>query len=367
MKNRKFNLKSYLYNLVAVLFVAALFVQITPMVIASSAGFAMVSGTVLSFVEMPSLAFFMAVQVEIWEKDIEEAIFKDNAFLLKSKDVSANVLNGKVVHIPQSGGPGSIEKNRTTKPAVVRQRADTDVTYVIDEYTSTPLYIPNADTVELSYSKRDSAISEDKAALRQEVAEGMLDNWTKDLTAARVLRTIAANGTEVAATLDGATGNRYGMNLKDLQRARTFLAKEGRFFPSDMNALFPSSMLAETFPADSLITATAMQSVTEKERRNGIMYKQQGFDIMERSSCLIVGADGLIKPPGSVIEAGDSEAILLWWGQAVERAMGDIKFFEKLGDPQYYGDIYSFLARMGGRARRTENEGIVVLAHGVVS
>lgn len=364
MKNMKFSLKSYLFNFVVVLFVAALFVQITPMVAVGSATVAFVSGTALSFVEMPSFSL-MAIQVEIWEKDIEEAIFKDNAFLLKSKDVSSSVLGGKVVHIPQSGGPGSIEKNRTVKPSVARQRTDTDIVYVIDEYTSDPIFIPHADTVELSYDKRHSALSEDKAALKQEVAEGMLYNWSKNLTAGRVLRTLAGNGAAVAATLGGATGNRYEANLVDLQRGRTFLANENRFFNGQMNALIPSNLLAQMFPANSLVTATAMQSVTETERRNGIIYKAQGFDIMERSSVLIVDAAGLIKPPGAVVDATDSEAILLWWGEAVERAMGEIKFFEKLGDPNYYGDVYSFLARMGGRARRTGNEGIVVLAQGI--
>ena len=39
--------------------------------------------------------------------------------------------------------------------------------------------------------------------------------------------------------------------------------------------------------------------------------------------------------------------------------------FEKLDDPTYYGDIYSFLVRAGGRSRRPNHKGIVVLAAGV--
>ena len=35
--------------------------------------------------------------------------------------------------------------------------------------------------------------------------------------------------------------------------------------------------------------------------------------------------------------------------------------FEDLGNPAYYGDIYSFLVRMGGRARRKNFEGVVVM------
>ncbi|QQR95608.1 MAG: hypothetical protein IPJ93_02385 [Bacteroidota bacterium] len=33
--------------------------------------------------------------------------------------------------------------------------------------------------------------------------------------------------------------------------------------------------------------------------------------------------------------------------------------FESLADPQYYGDIYSALVRMGGRKRRNDAKGII--------
>jgi len=363
VKNLKLKPGNLLFNiLMAVVVLTALF-GASPEVLAAAVPVAFTSGTVIYlFSQSKTLALFAGIQREIWEKDIEEAIFKDNTFITKRKDVSSEVLGGKVVYIPQSGGPGNVVKNRAVKPATVREREDTTVLYEIAEYTSDPLYIPHADTVELSYDKRDSAIKEDKLNLQQEVAEGILYDWTKNVNAARVLRT---TGADVVATLGGATGNRKAASLMDLQRARTFLANENRFFNTGMNALVPSNLLAQMFPADNIVTATAMGTVTETERRNGIMYKQQGFDIMERSSVLIVDAAGNLKAPGAVVEATDSEAILLWWGQAVERAMGDIKFFEKLGDPQMYGDIYSFLVRMGGRARRSGNEGIVVLASGV--
>ena len=35
--------------------------------------------------------------------------------------------------------------------------------------------------------------------------------------------------------------------------------------------------------------------------------------------------------------------------------------FDRERDPQYYGDIYSFLVRMGGRAKRADYAGVGVL------
>src|SRR5690606_15757074 len=114
-----------------------------------------------------------------------------------------HVVGGRIVHIPQSGGAGNVVKNRTVKPAAIRERTDTDVLYRIDEYTTDPVTIPNADNYELSYNKRESVIGEDRANLSNEVAEGLLLNFvsspadTKNIPASNILVT---DGDAVPAT-----------------------------------------------------------------------------------------------------------------------------------------------------------------------
>jgi hypothetical protein len=44
--------------------------------------------------------------------------------------------------------------------------------------------------------------------------------------------------------------------------------------------------------------------------------------------------------------------------------MGGVDAFEKLRDPQFYGDVYSFEVRVGGRARRTDYSGVAILYQG---
>src|SRR3546814_1175003 len=60
--------------------------------------------------------------------------------------------------------------------------------------------------------------------------------------------------------------------------------------------------------------------------------------------------------PGTSGAAAHNAAVLCWQKNSVERALGDVKFFENIGDPTYYGDIYSGLVRMGGRIRRRSEE-----------
>ncbi|HMM16307.1 MAG TPA: hypothetical protein PKC47_02085, partial [Petrimonas sp.] len=64
----------------------------------------------------------MAVQKEIWENDIIESLWADNAFLNYAVNVDTYVLAGKVVHIPQAGSAPGVKTNRTELPATVTKR-----------------------------------------------------------------------------------------------------------------------------------------------------------------------------------------------------------------------------------------------------
>ncbi len=359
----RFKAANFLYNILvlAVVFTLCGFAPST--VAMASAGGALVTGTALSFVPRVGSLAFMAVQKEIWSNDIEEQIFKDNTFVRLSFKADSYV-NGRAVHIPQSGGAGAVVKNRTSLPANVRKRTDSDVIYLIDEFTTDPVLISNADTVELSYDKRNSVIGEDKNKLSQTIAEEMIYNWLHnqpDNAPLPASSFVYTTGPTVAATAPGATGTRKSAALNDLQKLRTLFAKQNRWFNGQMNGLLTPDMQVTMFPADSLTTATYMQSTTEDERRNGIILKAQGFGLMERSTVVVVAADGTIKAPGAAAAAGDCNASLFWYTLAVETAYGDVKMFDQIGAPEYYGDLYSFLCRMGGRPRRADFLGIALL------
>lgn len=314
----------------------------------------------------------MGLEIEIWKSTIEEKLKQDNSFLGCISDVSSdNILAGKVVHIPQAGAPSKVVKNRTTLPAEIRKRVDTEVLYKIDEYTTDPVHIPHAETVELSYDKRMSVLNQDIQNLSEEVAEGMLTNMVvspigdnRTLPAKNILGTTGVNNA-AANYLMGTSGNRKKWTLTDLQRMQNLLRAQKAWQEGQMYALIPANALLDLFPADSPTTATYMQSVTEQERRAGIIYKVQGFNILIRSSVFVMGNDNSFKAFGSVVTATDSEAAIFWNKNMVEKAIGTFEAFERPRDPQYYGDIYSFLVRVGGRAKRKDFEGVAVLKQAI--
>ena len=120
----------------------------------------------------------MAVQKEIWMNAIIENLFADNSFLSKAFNADEFVNGGKTVHIPNAGSPSNVVKNRNSFPATVKHRADVDLTFDLDEYTTDPIRIPHADTVELSYNKRESVLGGDRRKLIEEVSNDFTFKWS---------------------------------------------------------------------------------------------------------------------------------------------------------------------------------------------
>ncbi len=299
----------------------------------------------------------MAIQKEIWEDHIEGNLFKNNEFLLASTDAGQYVLQGKVVHIPQAGALPNIVKNRSSLPATVVQRGDTDITYTLDEYTTDPILIPNAETFELSYNKRESVLGEYESSLRQTVADSLLIDWSPSGSTGLVMRT---TGVSTATTLAGTTGNRAKFTVNDLKGAQLQLNKqnvpmEGRY------ALISADMFQQL--TDDMSATQYRDFSAAYDVKDGVLGRLFGFNIMMRSNVVTYTNDSapVVNPYGATPAAADNDGVLCWQIGAVERALGDIKFFERIGDPTYYGDVYSVSVRMGARMRRSDARGVVAI------
>lgn len=302
----------------------------------------------------------MAIQKEIWTDHIQANLFKDNEFLNYAFNADQYVLEGKVVHIPNAGAVANIVKNRSSLPATVSQRADVDITYSVDEFTTDPILIPNADTVELSYDKLSNVLSEYESALRQLVGDWMLYNWRAE-TAGGIVRTTGGSGAlTVPAHLPSATGTRKKMSLADVKAARLALNKQN--VPKDDRYLILDSDMYDQL-MDELNISTYRESSKELDLPKGVIGKIYGFYLMERTTVGVANnaATPVTQTPGTAGTTVDNAVALAWQKNCVERALGMVDFFENLGDPTYYGDIYSALVRMGGRKRRNDYKGVIAI------
>jgi hypothetical protein len=297
----------------------------------------------------------MAVQSEVWVRYIMNRLWKDNQFLKHAFSDDQYVIGGKVVHIPQPGSKPTIVKNRAAFPAAAVQRADTDITYVLDKYTSDPTHIEQADLQEISYDKIGSVFGDHAGELTETVANDFIIKWLSGIAGANVLRTTGAGTT---AKVTGQTGNRKAMVHDDLRRAQLRLnvlnmPKNERY------ALLESNMADELF--QSLSNTQYRDFSQYADAKEGIIGKLYGFNIMERSTVAIATAALAIEALGASVDGTDHVASMCWQKDSVARALGEKKFFEKKDDPEYYGDVYSAMIRAGGRRRRADDAGVVAI------
>lgn len=313
----------------------------------------MVTGNKISW--MPKGVALGAVQREIWVDYIVRNLFKDNEFMLKAFSEDQYVLAGKVVHIPQIGAKPVVVKNRSSYPATAVRRSDTDITYTLDEFTTDPQHIPNADLVEASYDMIDSTIGEHIGVLMDTVADELIYNW-RVTAAGNMVRT---SGDALAAHLDSATGNRKKFIWKDLKGAQLIMNKQN-ITKKERFSLVSSEMMSQLMDDADLLKRDYAR---ELDMSNGTITRLFGFDLIERSDVLKYtnASTPVAKAVGAAAAATDNDAVLCWQKNAVARAKGEIDFFENLKDALYYGDVYSALIRMGGRKRRTNGEGVVTI------
>lgn len=299
----------------------------------------------------------MALNISIWQTTLVENFYPDNGFASKSVDDSAFVSAHKVI-IPNAGAPSKVQKNRTVKPASVNQRTDNDLEYEIDELTTDPIYIPNIDTVELSYDKRTSIISNDRAQLQNAAHENLLERWGKGVPASNVLLTSGTTERD-AHTSETATGKRKRITKNDLLAIMTRMdadnmPEEGRYLLLDAHMY--ADLLADLSESDKWM----FQNSADVQR--GVLGNLWGLNIMKRSKVLRVKNDKTLLPWGEDAVAGELAAALAWHDKSVSRALGEVKMFDSTNNPMYYGDIYSFLLRTGGSVRRYDKKGIYLLA-----
>ena len=296
----------------------------------------------------------MALNKEIWLNTIVENFYPDNSFMAKSVDDSPFV-NNKTVHIPNAGKPSSVAINRSEKPAKISEREDNELTYNIDELTTDPIHISNVDTVELSYDKRNSVLSNDRMQLQKAAAQNLLYKWSE------AMKTKFQTDGEAreAHTSSTATGNRKKMTKAVVMKLavqfnRDDVPAEGRYI------LLDSVMYMDLL--DDLTDKELSAFLSCADASRGVLGKLYGFEFMQRSQVLRTSAGGsAIVKWDAEGAAGELAAGLAWQESCVSRAMGEVKMFDDMGNPTYYGDIYSFLVRTGGAPRRYDGKGIAVI------
>lgn len=303
----------------------------------------------------------MALEQEIWSKDIQENLYQNNLFMNKATDHSQWVMF-KTVHVPQAGAAPNVKKNRSVLPATISQRTDTELTYSLNQYTSDPILVTNLEELQISYSKRMSVISNTVDQVGDVVSNTTLYNWAPSGATRQVRTTGAASSGALAPT---ATGTRLAITLDDISRAKAILDKdnvqgEGRVL------LMPSDIYNTQFLAINNVQAAYAYGAPALP--SGVVNKIFGFDIMLRPAVLVY--DNTATPVIKAIDddgtptteaTTDNMACLAYHPKYVAHALGSITSYYEENSPIYYGNIYSTEVMHGASKLRTDQKGIVAI------
>lgn len=302
----------------------------------------------------------MALNQQIWLSSIVENLYPDNSFVAKSIDDSQYV-NYKTVHIPNAGKPSKVHKNKRGKASNVGEREDFDLEYSIDTFRTEPIKIENAEVVELSYNKRESVLANDREEISRVAHINILERWANGSGA--ILKT---TGEPIDAhTSPTAKGKRKAITRSDIKRLMTLFNKQE--IPHEERYLLLDSDMYDQLLED-MAESNKEKFFASGNAQEGILGKLYSFNIMERSSVLRLKNDHeTLLLEGELNEATECAGGLAWQKTCVSRAVGGAKMFGNVGDPEYYGDVYSFELRTGGSHRRYDKKGVALLVEEFVS
>lgn len=307
----------------------------------------------------------MALQQEVWAKDIQDNFYQNNEFLQKSTDHSMWV-NFKTVHIPQAGAASSVEQNRSILPATISSRTDTELTYNLNEYSIDPILLTNLEEIQISYNKRASVLFNIMEALKYTVATQTLYSWAPSGSS----RIVATSGSTSTLNLphSTATGSRKMITIADLTKAKNILDADN--VPQTGRVLLIPSYM---YNIDLLNISNVAQAYAfgQPVLPNGVVGRLMGFDIYIRPEVLVYDNTGTpvikaVNGDGSLTSAAatDQGAAIAYHPSFVGTAMGAIKMFYRENDPTYYGNVLSGLIMHGASKLRTDQKGIVAIVQG---
>lgn len=303
----------------------------------------------------------MALQTEIWDSRIREALNTNNEFAQFAASHDSFVINN-TVHLPQAGAEPTITRNRTTFPATVTSRTDTDLTYDLDTFDFPPLRVGYVEDLELSYNKWQSVMGQSIRKLNQDAHDWLLYKWIVSLAAADLVTTSgSASANNLIAT--AATGTRKPLTIADVWLVKKKMDEDSVPYENRY-------MLLDVVQYYNLLAALGEQAgrhaANEMDQAKGILLNFAGFKILNPRNkvAFAVAAGTTVRTPGHAGAATDSGMSIAWQSDMVCRALGNIELFEAKKDPAYYGDIVSGLARLGGCRTRSDNKGVIGILQG---
>lgn len=293
------------------------------------------------------------IRTEAFIADIKENLFDDNKHATLGINHSA-FANNLEINVPQAGGNPTVELNRSSFPATIQERTDTNLQYTMGEFTTDPFKIPNKDVAELKYNKRQSIMRQHIDAINDRIGDVAGFNYATDTTARQVLTSGAADALALAPS---ATGTRNAFTKEDLRKAAAIMDND-RVPKAGRTAIIDSDMYWQLFDDDTMVNSRTIGAAKLPE---GVVDRLFGFDIITRSKIVVFDNANAKKAVGAAGAATDNLGAVCFQRNSISWAQTSINVMvrDESMNPEYYATIMSALVRYGSSICRTDEKGIV--------
>jgi hypothetical protein len=268
-------------------------------------------------------------------------------------------VENKTVHVQDEGTLPNVEINRSVFPAVVQGVTDNDGDYNVDEFTSDPTKVQDIEEIETNYNKRQSVLRRHIRQIDNKIANKMLVNWAAT-DAAAILRTLGDNR---AANVPGATGTRKKFTLQSFFDAKNLM--DDMDVPEMGRCVLLPSHFYNDLTQDEKDILLRLEFTGKARIENGEISRILGFDIYKRGKKNLLtytnAATPVVRDVGAAALTTANAAALFWHEECVRRALGVVKTYANEDEAQWFGSIFSAMARAGGKKAYSDGLGVVAV------
>lgn len=288
----------------------------------------------------------MALNKQVWIKQILGGFYPDDSFLKRVTDYSQFVENDRL-HIASAGIDPKVLINNITYPIKVVEREDSDNEITLDTFETENTIVRNPEAIEYSYDKLESVVGQHRSTLRKSVAMKAIHAFApaKD-----------TEGTPVIETSGITYQGRKRLQFVDI------LALKERFDEAEIPLEERYLVLHPKHVSDLLLSDIELfKELTNI--KDGEPTKFAGFGIYSFAQMPMYRlTDGVLaKVPFNAVKAdNDIFASVAFYSKEVMKADGNIKMYSREDDPEQRGTIVGFDKRFVALPIRGKGVGAIV-------
>lgn len=290
----------------------------------------------------------MALNKQVWIKQILEGFYPDDSFLKKTVNYSEFVENNRL-HIASAGIDPSVLINNTTYPIRTVGREDNDNEIILDKFETENTLVRRPDTIEYSYDKLESVIRQHRSTLRKSVAMKAAHAYAPETD---------TEDTPVISTSGNTAGGRKRLSLADI------LCLKERFDDAQIPLEERYMVLHPKHVSDLLLEDIKLfKEITNLKA--GEPFNFAGFGFFSFSQMPLYRlVDGRYKkvPFASLKESSDTFSSIAFYSKEVMRADGEIYMYATVDDPKERATIVGFDKRFVALPIRGKGVGAIVSA-----